>query len=70
MQLLIILSIGGTVSGLLSGAYTSGFDGMFLGGSTGLVGGVLMWTFANIGAHMLREYRLNRYFDQDSDDWT
>ena len=70
MQLLFILSATGALSGLLSGVYVSGFEGMFLGGSAGLVVGVLTWTFAGIGARMFREHRLNQYFNQDDSDQT
>jgi hypothetical protein len=70
MQLLIILSVTGALSGLLSGVYMSGFEGMFLGGSAGLVAGVLTWAFAGIGSRTLREYRLDQYFKQDDSDQT
>ena len=64
MQLLLILSTTGVLSGLLSGVYVSGIEGMILGASAGLVAGVITWAFAGIGARTLREYRLNQYFDQ------
>ena len=70
MQLLIILSMTGALSGLLSGVYVSGYEGMLLGGSAGLVIGVLSWAFAGIGARTLREYRLDQYFNQDDTDLT
>lgn len=70
MQLLIILSLTGALSGLFSGVYISGYEGMLLGGSTGLVAGVLTWAFAGIGLRTLREYRLNQYFKQDDTDHT
>ncbi len=41
MQLLMILSVTGALSGLLSGVYVSGFEGMVLGASAGLVAGVV-----------------------------
>jgi outer membrane lipoprotein SlyB len=65
MQLLIILSVTGVLSGLLSGGYVSGGEGMVLGASAGLVAGVITWTFAGIGLRTVREYRLNKYFDRD-----
>ena len=68
MQLLLILSLTGALSGLLSGVYMSGYEGMLLGGSAGLVAGVIAWTFAGIGSRTIREYRLNQYFDQDDTD--
>ena len=70
MQLLMILSVTGALSGLLSGVYVSGFEGMVLGASAGLVAGVASWTFAGIGLRTLREYRLNQYFNQDDSDQT
>lgn len=70
MQLLIFLSMAGAVSGLLSGVYMSGFEGMFLGGSAGLVAGVITWALVGIGARTVREYRLNQYFNQDDGDQT
>jgi hypothetical protein len=70
MLLLIILSTAGTLSGLLSGVYISGLEGMFLGGSAGLIAGVITWAFAGIGSRTLREYRLNQYFNQDDGDRT
>lgn len=68
MQLLLILSLTGALSGLLSGVYMSGYEGMLLGGSAGLVAGVLAWAFAGIGLRTIREYRLNQYFNQDDTD--
>lgn len=70
MQLLIILSLAGVLSGVVSGAYTSGIEGLFVGGSAGLVAGVLTWAFAGIGLRTWREYRLNQYFDQEDSDQT
>jgi predicted phosphatase len=71
MQLLMILSLSGALSGLLSGVYVSGYEGMLLGASSGLVIGVIAWAFAGIGLRTLREYRLDQYFDRsqiDQDD--
>ena len=65
MNLLVILSVTGVLSGLVSGVYMSGIEGMVLGASAGLVAGVITWAFAGIGARTLHEYRLNRYFKQD-----
>ncbi len=68
MQLLLILSSTGALSGLLSGAYISGMEGMFLGASSGLVAGVVIWALAGIGMRTLREYRLNQYFEPTNPD--
>ncbi len=71
MQLLMILSLSGALSGLVSGVYASGYEGMLLGASSGLVIGVIAWAFAGIGLRTLREYRLDQYFDRsqiDKDD--
>lgn len=66
MQLLIFLLAVGVLSGSLSGVAADGMDGILLGGTSGLVTGILLWTLLSIVTRSVREYRLNRYFAQDS----
>ena len=66
MQLLLFLLVVGAVSGSLSGVVADGADGVLLGGTSGLVTGILLWTLLSIITRSVREYRLNRYFAQDS----
>jgi hypothetical protein len=68
MQLLLFLALAGALSGLVSGGYMGGSDGMILGGSTGLVVGVTAWILSGVIVRAIREYRLNRYFTQDSNE--
>lgn len=66
MQLLIILTLAGTLFGLAGGAYTGGMDAMILGSVSGLVLGVLSWMVSGSVLRALREYRLDQYFQRDS----
>ena len=66
MNLLIILALAGAVSGSVSGAYWSGSDGITLGAITGMVLGSGIWLFTGSIMRALHEYRLSRYFRQDS----
>lgn len=68
MQLLLFLALAGILSGLVSGGYMGGSDGMILGGSSGLVAGVGAWVLSSVILRAIREYRLNRYFTQDSNE--
>ena len=68
MELLLFMALTGMVSGVISGAYIGGQEGLILGGSTGLVSGVILWSLAGVVGRTLRERRLNRYFNQDNSD--
>lgn len=68
MQLLMILAVTGVLSGALSGYYLGGADGMILGGTSGFVIGVAAWVLAGVIARTHREYRLNQYFTQESEE--
>ena len=68
MMLLIVLALAGAISGSVSGAYMSGSDGIVLGAMTGMIFGTAVWMLTGSILRALREYRLNRYFRQDSAD--
>mgnify|MGYP005867580371 CR=1 FL=1 len=68
MELLLFMALTGLVSGIVSGAYVGGQEGLILGGSIGLVCGVLVWSLTGFVSRALRERRLNRYFNQDGGD--
>ena len=68
MNLLMILALAGAISGLVSGAYLGGSDGLILGTVTGTVFGTGIWLLTGSILRALHEYRLNRYFRQDSAD--
>jgi len=68
MELLLFMALTGLISGIVSGAYVGGQEGLILGGSTGLVCGVIVWSLTGFISRTLRERRLNRYFNQDSGD--
>ncbi len=68
MNLLIILALAGAVSGLVSGAFWGGSDGVMLGAVTGMIFGGGIWLLTGSVMRVLHEYRLNRYFRQDSAD--
>jgi hypothetical protein len=68
MILLMLLALLGTFSGLISGAYLGGADGLILGASSGLVLGTTLWLLTGSVVRALHEYRINRYFTQDSFD--
>jgi len=64
MIALIVLALLGMVAGSLGGGFTNGLDGIVLGGSAGLVLGVLAWITDNIDAErqsreLLPEHLLN-----------
>ncbi len=65
---LVVLALAGTISGLLSGAYWGGPDGLILGGSTGFTFGVMLWFVANTVRQAVHDRRLNRYFSRDEID--
>jgi predicted phosphatase len=66
MQLLILLTLAGVVSGTASGALISGnTDTMIIGAATGLILGVVSWLVTATALRILREYRLNQHFSQD-----
>ena len=65
MQLLLILSLAGTLSGLIGGIYFHGADGLFLGSSSGFVLGVVTWMVIGTVSGVLREIRLESYFNQE-----
>ena len=62
MLMLILLVITTTFAGALIGVALSGLDGLILGGSTGWVLGVALWTLSNVVAYARRERRLNAHF--------
>jgi hypothetical protein len=68
MILLIVLALTGAVSGSVSGAFLGGPDGILLGAVTGMVFGTGAWALTGSVLRALHEYRLNRYFRQDSAD--
>jgi hypothetical protein len=66
MQLLILLTLAGVVSGTAGGAFISGNpDNMIIGAATGLILGVVAWLVTTTALRILREYRLNQHFSQD-----
>lgn len=65
MQLLIILALGGTLFGLVGGAFTGGADEMILGSVSGLVFGVVSWMVSGTVLRAVREHRLDQYFQRD-----
>jgi len=62
---LLILALSGTTVGSIGGAVVLGVEGTILGGSMGIVGGVLCWTVVGMIERIQSERRLDRYFRQD-----
>lgn len=44
-EILFVLALLGGLSGSLGGVWWDGYEGLILGGSVGLVMGVLLWAF-------------------------
>ena len=60
-EILFVLALLGGLSGSLGGVWWDGYEGLILGGSIGLVMGVLLWAFVCSVVCVIAPHHLNPY---------